>query len=193
GKLKQAYIQTRDCDNWTLQTPSVISLSANSLLLDNTCLQSDNSGKICNRLEHRDDIWKIGVGVSGLALSMFKRWIPPDLKVEGRGNASAVLEYRAQQQLLGNIEIDLPPGSASYRISGDHIEYVDYRSAKLEIHLKPTGIKADTELALINGDGFKGQIALPGGNLPGFDSKSQSVQANVHLEANKLSLIDLMV
>ncbi|MCP3688552.1 MAG: hypothetical protein GY784_09065, partial [Gammaproteobacteria bacterium] len=193
GKLKQAYIQTRDYDNWTLQTPSVISLSANSLLLDNTCLQSDNSGKICNRLEYRDDIWKIGVGVSSLALSMFKRWMPADLKVEGRGNASAVLEYRAQQQLLGNIEIDLPPGSASYKLSGDHIEYVDYRSAKLEIHLQPTGINADIELTLINGDGFKGQIALPGGNLPGFDSKSQSVQANVHLEANKLSLIDLMV
>ncbi len=193
GKLKQARIQTHDYDNWTQQAPSTINLSANSLLLDNICLQSDDSGSICNRLERRDDIWKIGVEVSGLALSMFKSLMPTALKIEGTGNASAALEYRAQQQLLGNIDIDLPPGSANYKLSGDHVERIDYHSAKLEIQLEPTGISADTVLELINGDGFKGQIALPGGSLLSIDPVSQALQANVHLEVNKLSLIDLMI
>ena len=193
GKLVQADIQTRDYDNWTLQTPSVISLSENSLLADNVCLRSDRGGRICNRIEGKDDSWKFGIDASSLALSMFSRWMPPDLQIDGMGNASADLEYRVPDQLLGKIDLDLAPGAAVYRLTDSRIERFDYRSARLEMQLKETGIEADTRLELVNDDRFEGSIALPGASLLSINFEAQGLQASARLKARELGILDVMI
>ncbi len=193
GKLMQAEIQTRDYDNWTLQKPSTLSLSASSQLVDSVCLRSDRGGRICNRITGKDDTWEIGVEASDIALSMIGRWLPPELKIEGTVSASADLEFRLPQQLLGNIELDLPQGVASYRLSDSHTERIDYRSARFGVQLEATGISADTTLELTNGDGFKGHIVLPGASLLSVDPESQTMQASVRLDARELGVLDLMV
>ncbi len=193
GKLAQADIQTRDYQAWTLKAPSTIDLSENSLLADTACLHSDRGGEICSRIEGKDNTWKIGLDASSLALPMFERWLPPGLQIEGLGNANADLEYRPPRQLLGKIDLDLPPGAAIYRLTDSHIERFDYRFARLELQLENTGIKADTALELANGDRVEGRIALPGANLLAFDPAAQALQASARINARELGMVDAMI
>ena len=193
GKLVQADIQTRDYHNWALRAPSAISLAQNAWIADTACLRSDHGGEICSRVEGRNQTWKIGLDASSLPLPMFARWMPPELQVEGLGNASADLEYRLAQQLLGKVEVDLPPGAAIYRLTDSQTERFDYRFAKLELLLANTGINADTTLELVNGDRIEGQIALTGANLLAFDPMTQALQAKVRINARELGMVDVMI
>ncbi|MCP4390468.1 MAG: hypothetical protein GY802_19390 [Gammaproteobacteria bacterium] len=193
GKLVQADITTRDYHNWTLRAPSAISLSENALLTDIVCLRGDRGGEICHRIEGRDDIWKIGLDASNLPLPLFQRWMPVELRAEGLGNATADLEYRPEQQLRGKIDLDLPPGAATYRLTDSHLERFDYRLAKLELQLEDAGIKAHTQLELVNGDRFEGRITLPGANLPTFNPQMQTLQASARLNARQLRMVDVMI
>lgn len=205
GKLMQANIQTRDYLNWKLKRPSDIDLSTNSVLIDNTCLVSehDNSHeggmvngqerKICNQIEAKDDIWKIGLDVSQLPLKLLADLLPPGLKIKGLADASANLEYHPPEQLQGNVNLKLPPGVATYTLTTDKIEQFKYRFARLEIDLQETDIRATTTLELINGDHFEAQLLLPGANILALDLKTQTLQANARLSAGELGPIDAMV
>jgi len=193
GKLVQADIQTRDYHNWTLQAPSAISLSENSLVTDVVCLRSDRGSEICNRIERQDKIWEIALDLRSIPLPMFKHWMPPELQIEGLAHARADLEYRLPQQLLGKIDIDLPPGMATYNLANDYTERFDYRFAKLELQLQDTGIEANTTLELVNGDRFEGRVALPGANPFTVNPESQALQASARLNAHELGIIDAMI
>jgi len=193
GKLVQANIQSRDYQNWTLQAPGAISLSENSLVTDMVCLRSDRGGEICNRIEGKDETWKIGLDLHRIPLAMFRQWMPAEFQVEGLAQASVDLEYRLAQQLLGKIDLDLPPGMATYSLADDYTERFDYRFGKLELWLESSGIKADTTLELVNGDRFEGRIALPGADPLAFDPESQAMQASARLDTRELGMVDAMI
>jgi translocation and assembly module TamB len=193
GKLVQADIQSRDFHNWTLQAPGAISLSENALVSDMICLRSDHGGEICSRIEGQDETWKIGLDLKRIPLAMFGQWIPAELQIEGLAQASADLEYRVAQHLLGKIDLELPPGMATYRLTGDYSERFVYRSGKLELWLESSGIKAETALELVNGDRFEGRVAWPAADLLAFDLESQALQASLRLDTRELGMVDAMV
>jgi len=193
GKLVQADIKTRDYLDWKLKKPAAIDLSTETFLVEDICLLSKQDSEICSSLEGQNSIWKIGLDVSKLPISLFDRWVPENLKINGLANASARLEYSLADQLLGNITIELPNGQANYRLNADYSEALDYRFARLNMQLKPTGIVAKPDLELRNGDHFEASIALPGASLLSLDSKNQIFQASARVNTQKLGVIDAMI
>lgn len=197
GKLIQANIQTRDYLNWKLKDSSDVDLSRNSVLIANTCLisdhESDQEREICNQIEAKEDIWKIGMDISQLPLKLLAGLMPSDLQIEGLANASANLVFRSPEQLQGKINLTLPPGIATYSLTKNHIDPFEYRFARLEIDLQNADIKATSALELINGDHFEGELLLPGANILALDLKTQTLQANARLSVRELAPIDAMV
>ena len=190
GQIVQADIKTLDYLGWKLKTPGAIDLSSETLFIEEICLLSEQNSEVCSRLEGQNSTWKVGLDVSKLPLSLFDRWIPEDLDIDGLTNANARLEYRFPDQLLGDITIELPNGQANYQLDANYSEELNYHSGRLNFQLRPTGIEANSTLELVNGDHFEGIIRLPKASLLTLDIKNQTFQASAQLKTQKLGMID---
>lgn len=193
GQLVRAEIQTLDYNNWKIKSPADIDLSKDTVDIDRFCLQGEKDSEICSRLLGKDQLWKIGLQISRLPVSLFNRWIPPGLDIRGQANANANLEFHSGEQLLGDVKLTLPPGMANYQLTEKLNEQFEYSSAQLDLLMQKNGITANTSLELVNGDGFDGSLELPGANILTLDLQEQTLQANARLRAHDLSPIDAVI
>ena len=193
GKLVQADIQTRDYQSWKLKAPASLSLSKGSLVTDEICLLGSPDSEICSRIERLDERWKVGFDVSRVPLRLIDNWVPSELQIEGLANASANLEYQFPDQLLGKVDLDLPPGMAIWTLAENSTSQFDYRHGRLELDLQGTGLKANAALELVNGDRMQASIVLPDANLLTLNHQTQTLQASATLKARDLGIVDAIV
>lgn len=193
GRLVRADIQTRDYKTWGIKAPANIDFSRNTLDIDRLCLHNEAESEVCSSVKGADQLWKIALHISQLPVALFHRWIPSSLNIQGQANADANLEFQSAEQLLGEVNLTLPRGTASYQLTDKITQAFEYSSAKLDLLLQTTGIKASTDIRLANGDHFDGRADLPGANILTLDLDEQKLTASAGLNARDLSPIDNLI
>ena len=193
GQILKADLKTRDFANWKLKAPAVLGLSQGLVIAETFCLQNLSGGEICSSVNGQENKWQIDLGISRLPLQLMGKWIPPGLQVDGLADANASLVYRLPDQLLGRIEIDLPPAAVTYALRDATSGRIDYRSGRLELLLEETGVKANTSLILTSGDHLEGSLRLPGAKLLALDYEIQPLQADARISARELSLVEALI
>jgi len=193
GRLEQADISTRQFDNWQLQTPVSLAINATKIQADPLCWLGTDA-KICLRLQRQLDAWQAQLDAEQLPLLLLNPWLPPDLKLEGVANANADLKLQLPDLLLrGTARIGLPAGALSYPLLEGERDRWQYSNGLIEITLNDKSIRANSQLAMGNGDRFHARLALPGAELLKLDSSSQTLQGEAQLVIHKLELIEALV
>jgi len=196
GRLEQADLATSQFDNWQLQAPASLVVSAKNIQADPLCWLSSNA-KICLKLQGQPDAWQAQLDAEQLPLLLLNPWLPPDLKLDGLVNAHADLKLQLpdqlQGQLRGTARIELPAGALSYPLLEGERDRWHYNQGLIEIRLDDTGVLANSDLSMGNGDKFHARLELPGAELLSLDRSSQPLKGEAQLVIHKLELIEVLV
>jgi translocation and assembly module TamB len=193
GQITRADINSSQFANWQIDTPATLGLSENTLQLAPLCWHSKQQASICGSVNRQDHAWQSRIQVQQLPLQMFGAWLPPDLKIEGILNADSALQIQTPHQLLGHVQITLPPGVVSYPLLvGEHDQW-PYRGGELRLNMDKQGVKSTAEMTMNNGDQFHLHADLPGAQLLALDRKRQAVHAGADLTISDLGLITALI
>jgi len=124
---------------------------------------------------------------------LIERWLPPQMTVEGLLDASADLNFKAPDNLVGKIGLASPLGVLGYPLLEGEKERWEYRDAKLDMVLNSHGIEASSEIRVGKSNSLNAQLNLPGAKLLALDSANQPLQARARLDFQELELIEALL
>lgn len=193
GQITRADINSSQFANWQLDTPATLVLSENTLQLASLCWHNNQQASLCGSVTRQDHAWQSRIQIQQLPLQMFAAWLPPDLKMAGVLNADSAMQIQTPHQLLGHVNITLPPGVVSYPLLvGEHDQW-PYRGGELKLNLDKQGLKTTAEMTMNNGDQLHLHADLPGAQLLALDRKRQAVYAGADLTISDLGLITALI
>ncbi|MDH5472754.1 MAG: translocation/assembly module TamB domain-containing protein [Gammaproteobacteria bacterium] len=192
GEIKRVDIHSQEFDNWTLQAPVNIQFSETDLLADTLCWHNHQQARLCASVKKENNVWKSQLQLHKLPLLLFSPWLPPDLKLEGLMEATAELQLQSPNQLLGNAQINLPPGALSYPLLEGERDRWNYQGGTVFITFDEQGLKASTDLVIQNGDKLSLTVELPQAQLLSLNPQQQALIANIKLNIHDLGLIEAL-
>ena len=193
GRIERADFQSQRYADWRLKAPTALNIGSKTLVANALCWHNNQQASLCTSLQRTDNLWQIQFKTKKIPLLLLDPWLPPDLKLEGVADASAQLSFQAPDQLLGQIQIELPPGALNYPLLEGERDRWEYRAGKVDISLTNLELKASTEIAMSNGDRFQGWIKLPNAKLLALNSLKQPLEASLKLNIHDLGLFEAIV
>ncbi len=193
GRIEQADVKTVSLGNWQLTKPVALHIAARTLQSDTLCWHNQQAARLCASIQHETQQWKSRLEISKLALMIFGPWLPPDLKLEGRVNATAELQLQSPDNLLGHADIELTPGTINYPQLEGHSDTWSYRGGKVTLKLQQQGLSANADIAVNNSDRLYLQMELPGAQLLSLDRQHQKVIAEAQLSIHDLGLLEALL
>ncbi|MDH5735969.1 MAG: translocation/assembly module TamB domain-containing protein, partial [Gammaproteobacteria bacterium] len=106
--------------------------------------------------------------------------------------ATAELQLQSPNQLLGNAQINLPPGALSYPLLEGERDRWNYQGGTVFITFDEQGLKASTDLVIQNGDKLSLTVELPQAQLLSLNPQQQALIANIKLNIHDLGLIEAL-
>lgn len=137
--------------------------------------------------------WHSSVIAKNLPLLLLNALLPPDMKIEGIANATAELDYRAPDSLLGQAHISLPAGAISYPLLEGERERWEYKGGNVDITLDEKRLQANADFSLSNGDQFHAEMTLPEIKLLALDAQHQTIKASAQLNIHDLEIIEALI
>ncbi|MDA3868660.1 MAG: translocation/assembly module TamB domain-containing protein [Gammaproteobacteria bacterium] len=192
GRLEQADIRSQDFDHWQLRAPASLEVSETAIQAEPICLQS-SEGEVCLTLHHQDDLWQAKLNAEQIPLQLLGPWLPVDLILDGKFNASTELNLQAPDQLLGEGKIELLPGTVSYPLLEGERERWEYNTATLSFFMQESGITASAEISTSKGDQMHFKAELPQAQLLTLDPAQQPLSAEVRLAVQDLKFIEALL
>lgn len=192
GQMKRADIQSLQFSNWQLAAPGFLRVDNDTFTTDTLCWQNNQNANICTSLVKADSNWQSELTIDSLPLLLFSSWLPEDLKVDGKLNGSAKLNFQGQT-LLGQATLQLPEGVVHYPLLEGERDHWNYRDGKVTLVLSEKGLESDAELAMNNGDLLQFKAELPGAHLFGLDYAHQALRADAQLSAQDLGLVEALI
>lgn len=192
GRLEQAEIRSQDFGHWQLKAAASLDVSETAIQAEAICLQS-NDGEFCLMLHRQDELWQASLNAGQIPLQLLDPWLPADLILDGNFNASAELNLQAPDQLLGEIKIELLPGTVSYPLLEGKRERWEYQGATLAFSMRESGINADAEMSTSKGDRLHFKAELPQAQLLMLDPAQQTLSAEARLAVQDLKFIEALL
>ena len=193
GRIEKADIQSKQFDNWALETPVKLSLDDNNLLLDSLCWLSSQQASFCASVKQEKTTWLSSINISNFPLRLLEQWLPSDLKLESVANGKAEIEFQSPEKLLAQIDIELPAGTINYPMLNGENDQRKYSGGKVQMILNAQGLDASSEITMANGDNISAQLVLPGVKPLAAEHPDQSLKASAQLNARNLGLIETFV
>ena len=192
GRIEKIEIDRLQYEHWQLKAPASLDVTEKDVRAEPLCLLSDDR-EICLTLQRDNDHWQAKLDAHQLPLTLFMPWLPADLKLDGNINARAELQLQMPDQLLGQGDISLQPGTISYPLLEGERELWTYRGGNVTFAMTDQGINSRAEIAMSNGDRFHFKAELPGAQLLTLDLSSQRLIAEAALSVHDLGLIEALI
>jgi len=192
GRLLKFELDGQPDYNWQLKAPASFDVTEKHVQSQPVCLRSAD-GEACIELQRQNTLWQAKLDAGKIPLTLLTPWLPADLTLDGNFNATAALKFQAPDQLLGQINIELLPGTVSYPLLEGERDRWDYRGGTVAVSLSEQGVIASTEIAMGNGDRLHINTELPGANLFALDHQRQTLHADAELSVHDLGLIEAML
>jgi translocation and assembly module TamB len=193
GHLEQAEIKSKRFANWQLANPVPVFISEKSLVIDPLCWHGSQDGSLCASVKRDDTAWHAAIEMKKFPVMFFNPWLPPDIKVDGVMDSKADFQFQSPDLLIGKAHIELPAGVINYPLLEGERERWEYRHGEMDISLDAQGLKANTEVVMINGDLFNAKMTLPGARPLAWKKHSQPIQASAHLNIQDLGLLEALI
>jgi autotransporter translocation and assembly factor TamB len=146
-------------------------------------------------LEHNSD-WASDIVLSGEGFdiaSLVNPWLEQPLQIDGRLKADARLQFRAPDQILGEITLDSTQGKLTYPLVDQEQERWNYSDASLSLILNEQGIVARSDANFGNDNGISARISLPGASLLAMDAERQALSGNVDISLERYDLLQYQI
>lgn len=195
GQIEIADFNSQPFHNWTLKAPAALSLTANRISLQPLCWigHNDINSNLCITLQRTDKQWQANLDASRMPMLLLAPWLPVDLNLEGKIDATAGLTLHAADKLLGQLNIKLPPGIITYPLLEGERDRWEYQGGDAVVSLTEQGITAKSVLAMSNGDRFDFKAELPGAQLLTLNQTQQTLRADAKLNIHDLGLIEALM
>jgi translocation and assembly module TamB len=147
-------------------------------------------------LLERDSDWASNIAFSGEGFdiaTLLNPWIEQPLQIDGRLHADGRLQFRAPDQLVGEINLSSAQGKLTYPLLDQEQERWNYHAATLSLTLNEQGIVARSDASFGNDNGISAQISLPGARLLAVDVERQALSGNVDIRLEKFDLVQYQV
>lgn len=190
GSLLRAHLQNSDYGVWRLIEPVALAISPDRYSIETACLQNARNGKACVALEQVDKAGKIDLDLHSIPLQLLRPWLPPEINIDSLADAAARLQYRLPQQVHGQVDIKLLPGSIGYELASKPLQRIEFESAVMLGTLTESGIESTFKFKQADGNGINGVISLPSANLATLDPATQALKGKLRLRLPDLGLID---
>ena len=192
GSVTRADIQSERLQNWRLQSPTALSVSADDLQIDNLCWINVQKATACASLTRKADQYQARVELQRLALAVFKPWMTPDVRAQGLLNATADLTLDASQKVSGKVTVDLPQGSMHYALADGEKQSWQYRDGRLSLMLNEQGIQASSSLLVNQNDSIQLSLQMPKAQLLSL-GKEQAISAEARVDIRDIHLIESLI
>ncbi|MFN3713298.1 MAG: translocation/assembly module TamB domain-containing protein [Alcanivoracaceae bacterium] len=110
GTLDDLQLTLADFDDWRLLGSTVLSASADSVALPQTCL-TDGNGRACTRVELSENSLDAELTISGLPLGPFSALVGPAVQLEGTLEHASNIRRDANQHWQGSLKSDIHNGA----------------------------------------------------------------------------------
>ncbi len=192
GAISRADIQSERLQNWRLQSPSALSVSADDLQIDNLCWINMQKATACASITRNGDQYQARANLQQLALSVFKPWITPDVSAQGLLNATADLTLDVRQHVSGQVSVDLPQGSMHYTLADGEKQSWHYRDGRMNLLLNEQGIRASSSLLVNQNDSIQLSLQMPKAQLLSL-GKEQAISAEARVNIRDIHLIESLI
>jgi len=136
----------------------------------------------------------VNLTVKGAEVSqLLEPWLAPPLSADGLLDASAELEFRAPDHLLGKIEVTLPRGSLNYPLLEQEKESWEYHQGFAHLSLEPDGISASSGIQIGPASKVEAKARLAGARLLTLDPEQQPMEAKARVKFEELDLVEFLV
>ena len=142
------------------------------------------------------DGWPSKISLEGKSLNigyLLQSWLPEDTRVEGMLNTSATLNFKAPDNLTGEIKLFAPSGTLSYPLLEGEIENWEYRDSSLNLVIDQRGVRGKAEVSIGEGNTFDGNLNLPQARLLQLDLENQPVEASAKLIFKEVAIIEAVL
>jgi autotransporter translocation and assembly factor TamB len=157
------------------------------------------SGKIAlhgETLLDRTAGWPGNISLNGTGLDLAKLlapWVVPPLEISGELGMTAELQFKAPDQLFGELHLSATRGSLIYPLVEEEVDHWNYRDAFVELTLNEAGISATSGIVIGDSNNTTAQLTLPGARLLTLDPESQALEATARVNFKNLELIQYLL
>ena len=124
---------------------------------------------------------------------LLQTWLPVDLDINGKINASANLQFEAPDVLLGKVVLSSDNGVIDYPLPSGEIEHWDYKNARVEFQLADDKISADSQFLFGADSRFSLQATLPNAKLLTLAPETQPLSASTRINFHEIELLELLI
>jgi len=125
--------------------------------------------------------------------SLLAPWVVPPLVIDGKLQASGEFNYRAPDQLLGELRLSSTRGRLEYPLLEQAVEEWEYEHALVTLTLNEQGINARSSIDIGSDSDLVAEMALPRAKLLALDFEQQPLRASARVSFEELNLIQLLV
>lgn len=189
GRITGADLRLKDQAPWHLREETRLIWNDHQGQLEPLCLDSGEA-QICVGASHEQQLTDIQFNARELPLALLSPWLPRDLSLDGRTNASANLQHGADSGLRGRAELILPAARLHYPPLQNRDQPWSYEQIRSELILDADGIRFSGKAMMDEFDQMSFSASLPAARLPGLDRDTQPVQGEMHLQVRKLQHLE---
>ena len=193
GNIQKFNVAPGNMPDWKLKQPAEINISAKSLLLGIMCINSEGS-ELCLTANRVEQNWTGAITAKDFSLSNLSPWMPSALHMDGKANGNVDVTYHAGDKVLsGKVRLNMAEGAIYHAAFEGGENKIDYRNSYFEAVLSEAGITASTEIILNNGDLIQADAVLPSAQLLKLNTETQTIKANMRIQANDLALLEALL
>jgi translocation and assembly module TamB len=196
GRLDSLAVSTPGAGRWSLERPSEVFASADSVSLSRSCVRQGETGA-CARLS-RSALGAIeaALDLEALPLAAFPLTLPEGVEVTGRVDADADVSVGADGAL--GVMASVSASGWGTAAAGTEITRVDFGGDGLRLEIDERGARAVAGLELLPASGGAPLVVSASTELPGlastdFRPEEQALEAELRVEADDLSFLSAFV
>ena len=160
GELVDTTLVTSGGETWRLVRASELSVDADRVRIERTCLSTDTGANACADLE-RTPVVRSSIGVEAVPLSVLRPWLPAESNLTGVLDAEGAWSLD-DGRLGGNVAASVSPGELTVLLGQDERLSVAHADTELNIMIAESRAEIDFH-SVLGGDGpVRGHLLVEG-------------------------------
>ncbi|RKZ40862.1 MAG: hypothetical protein DRQ41_08920 [Gammaproteobacteria bacterium] len=162
GQLQQLTASTAKFDNWQLQSPAALTLSATEALLGRSCLKSTQKAKVCTQLHLKKTAEStVQATLYNISLALLEGFLPENSELSGIINGRLATTLRPDGAINSDAIIKLSPGAFKTLMLNDELNEFPHQGGQFTLQITENGLATQLKFDLLDKSGLQADFKMP--------------------------------